>query len=173
MEIITKVDDPTDWISSLVVTTKRNGKVRLCIDPKPLNNALKRNHYPLPTIEDMLPLLSDAKLFTVLDARNGFWHVQLDTDSSYLTTFSTPWGTYRWLRVPFRFTLALEEFQRRMNITLEGLDSTKAIADDILVFGTGSTQEEAEKSHDERLTAVLERCRQKGVRLNKYKMQFK
>ena len=92
MEIITKVDDPTDWISSLVVTAKRIGKVRLCIDPKPLNNALKRNHQPLPTIEDVLPLLSDGKFFTVLDARNGLWHVQLDTKSSYLTTFSTPWG---------------------------------------------------------------------------------
>ena len=55
MEIIAKVDDPTDWISSLVVSTKRNGKVRLCIDPKPLNNALKRNHYPLPSFEDVLP----------------------------------------------------------------------------------------------------------------------
>ena len=90
MEIIAKVDDPTDWISSMVVTTKRNGKVRLSIDPKALNNSLKRNHYPLPSIEDVLPLLSDAKLLTVLDNRNGFWQVQLDTDSSYLTTFSTP-----------------------------------------------------------------------------------
>ena len=60
-----------------------------------------------------------------------------------------------------------------MDINLEGLDGTKAIADDILVFGTGSTQEEAKKSHYERLTAVRERCRQKGVRLNKDKMQFK
>ena len=172
MEIIAKVDDPTDWISSMVVTTKRNGKVRLCIDSKALNNALKRSHYPLPSIEDVLPLLSDAKLFTVLDARNGFWHVQLDTDSSYLTTFSTPWSRYRWLRMPFEITSAPEEFQRRMDITLGGLDGTKAIADDILVFGTGSTQGEAEKSHDERLTAVLYRCRQKGVRLNKDKMQL-
>ena len=94
MEIITKVDDPADWISSMVVTTKRNGKVPLCIHPKALSNALKRNHYPLQSIEDVLPLLSDAKLFTVLDARNGFWHVQLDTDSNYLT-FSTPWSRYR------------------------------------------------------------------------------
>ena len=46
IEIIAKVDDPTDWISSLVVTTKRNGKVRLYLHPKPLNNTLKRNHYP-------------------------------------------------------------------------------------------------------------------------------
>ena len=161
MEIITKANNPTNWISLLVVTTKRNGKVRLRIDPKPLSNALKRNHYPLPTIGDVLPLLSNAKLFTVLNARNGFWHVQLDTNSSYLTTFSTPWGSYRWLGMPFGITSAPKEFQRRMGI------------DDILVFGTGSTREEAEKSHNERLTAVLERCRQEGVSLNKDKMQFK
>ena len=173
MEIITKVDDPTNWISSLVVATKRNGKVRLCIDPKPLNNALKRNHYTLPTIEDVLPLLFNAKFFTVLDARDGFRHVQLDSGSSYLTTFSTSCGRYRWLCMPLGITSAPEEFQRRMDTTLECLDGTKAITDDILVFGTAYTQEEAEKSHDERLTAVLERCRQKGVRLNKDKTQFK
>ena len=97
LDIIQKVDKPTDWISSLVVTTKKSGKIRLCIDPKPLNKALKRNHYPLPTIEDVLPQLSNARVFTVLDARNGFWHVQLDEPSSYLTTFNTPWGRYRWL----------------------------------------------------------------------------
>ena len=75
--------------------------------------------------------------------------------------------------MPFGITSEREEFQRRMDIALEGLDGTKAIADDILVFATGSTREEAEKGHDERLTAVLERCRQKGVRLNNDKMQFK
>ena len=75
--------------------------------------------------------------------------------------------------MPFGIASAPEEFQRRMDLGLGGLDGTKAIADDNLVFGTGSTQEEAEKSHDERLTAVLERCRQNGVRLNKDKMQFK
>ena len=75
--------------------------------------------------------------------------------------------------MPFGITSPPEEFQRRMDLTLGGLDGTKAIADNILVFGTGSTQEEAEKSHDERLTAVLERCRQKVVRLNNDKMQFK
>ena len=143
VEIIAKVDDPTDWISSMVVTTKRNGKVRLCIDPKPLNNALKRNNNPLPSIEDVLPLLSDAKLFTVLNARNLLWHVQVETESSYLTTFSTPRSRYRSLRMPLGITSAPEEFHRRMDITLGGLDGTKAIADDIPVFGTGSTKEEA------------------------------
>jgi len=69
--MIRKVDTPTNWISALVVTTKKNGKVRLCIDPKPLNEALHRNHYPLPTIDDVLPLLSKARVFTVMVQKMG------------------------------------------------------------------------------------------------------
>ena len=91
-EILKPVDTPTDWVSSMVVVTKSNEKIRLCIDPKSLNQALKRNHYPLPVIDDLLPELSKAKVFSVVDAKNGFWHVQLDADSSFLTTFGTPWG---------------------------------------------------------------------------------
>ena len=59
------------------------------MDPKPFNQALKCNHYPLPTIKDVLPELSNARCFTVLDAKNGFWHVFTDEESSYATTFAT------------------------------------------------------------------------------------
>jgi hypothetical protein len=75
--------------------------------------------------------------------------------------------------MPFGLAPAPEEFQRRMDIALEGLVGAKTIADDILVFGTGSTDEVADKSHDERLKAVLEWCKQKGIKLNKEKTQFK
>ena len=61
MEIVTPVDTPTDWISSLVVVAKSNNKIRLCIDPKPLNKALKRNDYAMPTIDDVLPDLQEAR----------------------------------------------------------------------------------------------------------------
>ena len=90
--VIQRVDTPTEWISAIVVTTKKNGKVGLCIDPKPLNQALHRNHYPLPTIDDVLPLLSKARVFKVLNTKNGFWHIQLDEASSLATTFVTPLG---------------------------------------------------------------------------------
>ena len=70
--VIQRVDTPTEWISAIVVTTKKNGKVGLCIDPKPLNQTLHRNHYPLPTIDDVLPLLSKARMFTVLKAKKWF-----------------------------------------------------------------------------------------------------
>ena len=98
--VIQRVDTPTEWISAIVVTTK-NGKVGLFINPKPLNQALHRNHNPLPTIDDVLPLLSKARVFTVLNAKNGFWHIQLDEPSSLATTFVTLWGRYHWLRMPF------------------------------------------------------------------------
>lgn len=92
LEIIKPVNTPTDWISSLVVAPNSIGRIRLCIDPRPLNQALKRNHYPTPLIEDILPDLGKARIFSVVDVRDGFWHVVMDEKSSYLTTFSTPWG---------------------------------------------------------------------------------
>ncbi len=171
--VIAPVDVPTDWISATVVTQKKDGRVRLCIDPKPLNSALKRNHYPMPTIEDILPELSQARYFTVLDAKNGFWHVQLDEESSFATTTGTPWGRYRWLRMPFGISPAPEEFQRRLDIALEGLTGCKAVADDILVFGSGATDEEALRDHDRKLLNLLERCKEKGIKLNATKMQLR
>ena len=65
--IITPVECSTDWINGMVVVQKQNGKLRICIDPRPLNKALKRSHFPLQTIEDILPDLSKAKVFTVCD----------------------------------------------------------------------------------------------------------
>ncbi len=171
--IITPVDEPTKWISSMVAVTKKSGDIRLCIDPKPLNAALKRNHYPPATIDDVLPELAEAKVFSVLDTRNAFWHVELEHKSSFLTTFGTPWGRYRWLRMPFGISVATEEFQRRLHVALEGLCGSKAIADDILVWGKGSDVHEATKDHDRNLKLLLERCSRKGIRLNSTKIRLR
>ena len=155
----------------MVAVQKKDGSVRLCIDPKPLNKALKRNHYPHPDIEDLLPNL--AKVFSVVDAKNGFWHVQLDQESSYLTTFATPWGRYRWKRMPFGISPAPEEFQRYLDLALEGLEGIKEICDDILVCGVGESYEEAVQDHDNKLVSLLERCRSKGIKLNSKKLLFR
>lgn len=93
-----------------------------------------RNHYPLPVIDDLLPELSKAKVFSVVNAKNGFLHVQLDTDSSFLTTFGAPWGRYRWTRMPFGICPAPEEFQRRLDTALTGLQGIVPISDDILIY---------------------------------------
>ena len=79
VNVIEREEEPTDWVSSLVVTEKRNGKLRVCIDPQHLNTALKRSHYPLPVIEDILPELADVKVFSKADLKDGFLQIQLHT----------------------------------------------------------------------------------------------
>ena len=75
--------------------------------------------------------------------------------------------------MPFGISVAPEEFQRRIDENLEGLEGVKAIADDILVWGDGDTYKEAIADHDKRLIALLERCQQKNIKLNKEKFQLK
>ncbi|CAC5384425.1 unnamed protein product [Mytilus coruscus] len=172
LEIIKPVSTPTPWVSSLVTVVKPD-KLRICIDPKHLNQQLKRSHYPLPTIDDLLTELSRAKVFSVVDAKNGFWHVELDEESSLLTTFNTPFGRYRWLRMPFSLSSAPEEYQRRQDQTVEGLPGVRSIVDDILIYGEGDTEEEAIDDHDRKFRALMERCRERNLKLNKEKLKLK
>ena len=79
----------------------------------------------------------------------------------------------RWNRMPFVIRVAPEEFQRRIDENLEGLDGVKAIADDILIKGEGETIEQATASHEKRLLTLLERCKQKNIKLNKEKFQLR
>ena len=109
-DILATVTAPTPWVSSLVVVPEKDGRLRLCLDPKDLNQAIQREHYPLPTIEDVATCLHGAKVFTKLAVRNGFWHVKLDDSSSDLTTFNTPFGRYRWKRMAFGIRSAPEVF---------------------------------------------------------------
>ncbi|XP_072033381.1 uncharacterized protein [Amphiura filiformis] len=137
LQVIQKVTDPTGWVSALVCVEKPNEKIRLCIDPKPLNTALKRPHYPMPTIEEILPELSDVKIFTKADLKEGFLQCELGGQSSVLTTFQTPWGRYKWNRLPFGVSPAPEVFQQTLDQNLEGLQGLYKIADDILITGKG------------------------------------
>ena len=154
-EIIQPVTEPTAWINSMVVVPKKNGSLRKCLDPKDLNKAIKRHHYPLPTIEDIATRLHGAKVFTIVDVKNGFWHVALDEQSSYLTTFHIPFGRYQWNRMPFGICSAPEIFQRKMHEIIEGLQGMEVVADDFLVVGRGETSEGANREHDKNLEAFL------------------
>ena len=96
--ILKEVNEPTNWISSFAAF-KKPGKLRVSIDPKDLNKALKRNHYYIKTLDSILPNLAKAKAFSVLDAKDGYNHIELDDESSYLTTFWSPKGRLHWLRM--------------------------------------------------------------------------
>ena len=97
--IIKEVTEPTEWIPSMVIVAKPN-KVRISLDPKYLNKALKRPRYQMPTLEEILPILAKAKVFSTLDAKDGFYHIGLDEQSSmHEDRRSGPTGTCECLLV--------------------------------------------------------------------------
>ena len=170
--IIVKETAPTEWISNMVVVAKP-GKIRICLDPQELNKAIQRPKYQMPTLEELLPKLCEAKIFSTLDAKDGFYQISLDETSSKLTTFWTPFGRYRYLRMPFGVSLAPEEFERNLQEKLGDLEGIAVIRDDIIVMGFGETQEQAVHNHDENLLKLLERARKVNLRLNSRKMELK
>ena len=169
-DILAPVDKPTEWCSRLVVTEKKNSEeLRFCIDPRPLNKVLQREIHRLPVMDDVLPELSKAKIFSKLDLKSGYLHCELSQDSSYLTTMNTPFGRYRWKRLPFGLNVSSEIFQKKLLQALSGLEGVECVADDIIIFGVGDTDEEAMENHDKRLGALLQRCREMNIKLNKQK----
>ena len=165
--VIVKETAPTDWCSPMVVVPKSDGKLRICVDLKHLNTAIQRERYMLPTIDDILHTLADAQVFSKLDASSGYWQLRLHEDSSKLTTFITPFGRFRFLRLPFGICSASEIFQREMSEVLHGLAGVSVYQDDIIVSGKDVEE------HDDRLKEVLNVIEQSGMKLNKSKCSIR
>lgn len=163
---IVKVTEPTDWVNSMV-TSLRGGKVRICVDPTDLNKAIRREHYPMQTVEEIASQISGAKYFSVLDAKSGFLQLKLNYESSLLTTMNTPKGRYRWTRLPFGVKCAPEMFQRTMDEMLDGIENAFAVMDDILIAGKDL------KTHDATLSEVLRRANKYNLRLNLDKVKLR
>ena len=176
--IIVKQDEPTPWVSSMLVIDKRkvNEKrkdtppskddLRICIDPRDLNKALKRPHYPMVTVEEVANRLAGAKSFTSLDACSGYWQLPVDDESSKLLTFNTPWGRYRFARLPFGTSPAPELYQREMDRLFEGVPF-EIIVDDFRVHGKDKSEV------DEKMRRVLERSREVGLKFNPKKVKLR
>ena len=118
----------------------------------------------MPTLEDALSKTTNATYFSKLDARSGYWQLKLSKESSLLTTFNTPFGRYRFHRLPFGLISSQDEFQRKMGEVFEGIPGVTALVDDILI--TGSTLEE----HDRNLNAALQRATEMNLKFNPAKM---
>ena len=177
---LVKTEEPTDWCSnmSVVERVKPEGsvKIRLCIDPsQTINKAILIPKHTVPTLEEILPRLSvkKHKWFTIMDALDGFTQVPLEEQSIFLTMMQAPWGRYRWLRLPDGVSSAPEEFQRRMQEALDGLEGIANIADDVLCYGLGETPEEAEAEHNRHLLSLLDHAKERNLKFNPTKIQFK
>ena len=166
LQVICKVVEPTEWVSPMVVVQKPGKDVRICLDPLDLNKAVKRQHYPVPTAQELFARIGKAKFFSTLDATSGFLQVPLTEESSYLTTFATPFGRYRFRRLPFGICSAPEVYQQMMEETFGDLDGVEIYFDDFFVWG------ETLEQHNARLKSVFDRCRKVNMKINRSKSKF-
>lgn len=143
-KILAKVEGPSDWVHPLVLVRKPNGKIRICMDPKYLNEAIKREYCSTETFEEIASKLVNANYFSTLDAPNGFYQIPLDVYSANLCTVGTPFGRYKFLRLPYCIKSASEVFHYCFK-NIFNFEGVAVYIDDILVWGT--TREE----HDQRL----------------------
>jgi hypothetical protein len=130
------------------------------VDLKPLNTSVLQEVHPLPSVDDTLAQLVDAKVFTKLDANSGFWQVPLANNSRLLTTFKAPFGKYCFNKLPIGIASAQEVFQKHINRVLRGLEGALCLIVDNLVFGKD------EKEYNKQLTAVLQHDKQSGITLS-------
>eukprot|EP00057_Strongylocentrotus_purpuratus_P029010 XP_011683484.1 PREDICTED: uncharacterized protein K02A2.6-like [Strongylocentrotus purpuratus] len=165
--IIRKVTHHTDWCSSLTTALKKDGSLRVCLDPKRLNQNLKRCPHKIPTLEELNPAFSQAKYFSKLDAKAGYWSVHLDEESQELTTFRSPFGRYCFRRLPFGLSVSQDIFQQRMDTILAQAPGCEGIADDIAVFG------KTEQEHDDNLWRLMGVAQKEGLVFNSTKCVIK
>ena len=167
--VVERIEGPTPWVSPIVIAPKPKspGKVRVCVDMRQVNKAVKCERHVTPVRERDDWRLNGTRVFSKLDLSQGYSQLELAPESRYITTFSTHIGLMRYKRLNFGISSAAEIFQNVIRKTLEGIDGAINISDDILVFG------KTLKELDQNLKAVFQRLREKGLTLNKSKCEFR
>ena len=164
-DIIEKVEEPSLWISPVVVVPKKND-IRLCVDMRQANQAILRERYPIPTVEEVLQDFNQSTVFSKLDIKLAYHQIVLDPESRQITTFMTHKGMYRYKRLMFGISCAPEMYNKIIQQTLDGCDGVQSIFDVIVVHGKTTAE------HDQRLDIVLRRLSDRGLTLNIDKCQF-
>ena len=147
--VIKKREEPTDRVNSVIIaeTPKR---LRICIHPVVLKRAIKREHFPMKTVEKFVHNMQCAEVFSKLDATSGYWQLKPDEESAKLCTFNTPSWRYSFLRVPFVPSSQPVKYFSGWCRMVEDIDGCKAVMDDLVVWGQDQTE------RDQRLKKVME-----------------
>ncbi|XP_024136818.1 uncharacterized protein LOC112151925 [Oryzias melastigma] len=151
----------SEWCSPVVIVSKKDGSLRICIDFRKLNAISEFDAYPMPRVDDLLERIGAAKYITTLDLCKGYWQVPLTNTCRQYTAFKTPAGLFQFTVMPFGLHGAPATFQRLMDKVLQGCDHcSAAYLDDVVVFS--NTWEE----HLQHLSLVLGRIQDAGLTLN-------
>ena len=138
----------------MAIVEKPDGSLRICLEPRHLNKAIKREYFQLPTIEDMTTRVANAKWFTKLDVNQGYWQIPLDEESQLLTTFNMPFGIK-----------SSQEIQKRMSQYFGNLKGIETAIDDKIILA------DREIKHNHHLDLVLDRCKKVNLTLNNINKQ--
>ncbi|GFV16547.1 hypothetical protein TNCV_4417361 [Trichonephila clavipes] len=164
---VSKVNKPTDWVCKVV--EKPNGNLRLCLDPRDLNKVIKREHYQIPCTDDIISRLEGKKIFSVVDLKDGFWHVPLDVVSSEICKLNTPFGRYKFNKILFGIVSAPEVFQKRNQKLFRDIERVEIYFDDISLLQDVMRIH----SHDTIMSRVLERAKFLNIQFNPDKLQYR
>ena len=166
-DIIEPAEGPTPWVSPVVVVPKPSGDIRLCVDMRKANEAIVRERHPISTIDDILYQLNGSKVFSKLDLKWGFHQIELEQQSSVITTFITHKGLYRYRRLMFGIISAPELYQYTIQQVLAGCEGAYNIHDDIIIHGRTVHE------YDSRLQKTIECICDKGLTLSPEKCVFR
>uniref|UniRef100_A0A1B6L0V9 RNA-directed DNA polymerase n=1 Tax=Graphocephala atropunctata TaxID=36148 RepID=A0A1B6L0V9_9HEMI len=157
----------SDWASCIVVVPKPNSdQIRICGDFKNVNQCLKTEHYPLPTMEDLFQPLTNGKVFTVLDISNAFQQLKVSEDSRPFLTINTHVGLFRYTRLPFGISSAPSIYQSIMDQVLQGIPNCGCYIDDVIISAENFASCKA------RVELVLSRLQDYGITVNESKCKF-
>lgn len=164
--IIERVTTAPNWISGMSAVAKGRDDFRLVVNMRAPNQAIKREYFRLPLVDEMKIKLHGAKFFSKLDLTNAFYHLELHEDSRDLTTFLSENGMYRFTRLMFGVNCAPEIFQREMCRILEGVENIIVYIDDVLIFA------DSLENLREKVAKVLIILRAHNLTINAAKCEF-
>ena len=170
--IIEPVDTPTDWCSPGFFVPKEQSdpkaepKVRLVTNFTHLNKHVQRPVHPFPSARDIVSNIpADSKFFAKLDAVHGYFQIELEEESSKLTTFILPTGRFKYRRAPMGLVSSSDEWCRRSDAAIKGIEGVQKIVDDILIYGP------TKESVLAKMRQVLERCREHQITISHKKLK--
>jgi len=106
----------SEWVSNLVPTRKKTGEIRLCVDLRNVNKVSLKDNYSLPKMYHILQRVVGASRISLLDGFSSFNHILVHPNDQEKTAFTTPWGTFKYVKIPFGLKNAGATFQRAMDI---------------------------------------------------------